>query len=130
MRFEIGERVLLDVEVLSSPFKHGDSYAIAVQIPSTPQAIVAPIDSLRLRINNVKHTEVDLDETRPVVAKRIRERRHQLNLAQWDLAKQVGVSQNAVSNWERGECLPHLRTVPRLCAALRLEADELWPSQG
>ena len=46
-------------------------------------------------------------------------------LTQEKLGAQLGVSPQAVSKWEKAECLPDLLLIPNLCAALHISADEL-----
>ena len=46
-------------------------------------------------------------------------------LTQEKLGAQLGVSPQAVSKWEKAECLPDLLLIPNLCAALHISTDEL-----
>src|SRR5262249_40818640 len=58
-------------------------------------------------------------------AQRLRKARDSARLTQAQLASDVGVTSQAVSQWERGETLPEIRNIPRIAAALRLDAAEL-----
>ncbi len=44
---------------------------------------------------------------------------------QSDLAKKLGVSTVALSNWSTGKSLPSLETVARICRILDVKIDEL-----
>ncbi len=58
-----------------------------------------------------------------IISKRIREARKENNLNQNELAKLCNVKQSCVSKWERGETLPDLITVIKLCEILKVSAD-------
>jgi transcriptional regulator with XRE-family HTH domain len=58
-------------------------------------------------------------------AQRLRKARNAARLTQAQLASAVGVTSQAVSQWERGETLPEIRNIPRIAAALGLNAAEL-----
>ena len=53
----------------------------------------------------------------PVLCERIRFFREKSGLEQKALAKQIGVSSNAVSNWENGRGRPDINLLPDICAA-------------
>lgn len=55
----------------------------------------------------------------------IRELRIKRGLTQSELAKTVGVTQTAVSQWEIGLVLPSLETLMRLTKALDCKVEEL-----
>ena len=57
-------------------------------------------------------------------AERIRAYRLGLGINQPELARAVGVSKNAVSNWEAGRVRPDLATVKKLCAVFGVSADD------
>lgn len=46
-------------------------------------------------------------------------------LTQMNLADQLGVSYQAVSNWERGETMPDIAKIPELASILEVSIDEL-----
>lgn len=57
----------------------------------------------------------------------IEDRRRDLNLKQAALAKAVGVTQQAVSAWERGEVAPSDGYKLKLAEALDCEPRDLFP---
>ena len=59
------------------------------------------------------------------VAKTIREARIARNLTQMNLADAMGVSYQAVSNWERGNSMPDISKLEDLCNVLALSPGEL-----
>ena len=59
------------------------------------------------------------------VSKNIREARVGKNLTQMDLADAMGVSYQAVSNWERGNSMPDISKLPDLCRILGLSFEAL-----
>lgn len=59
------------------------------------------------------------------VAKKIRTIRTQKNMTQMELADEMGVSYQAVSNWERGNSLPDIGKIPDLCRILGISITEL-----
>lgn len=59
------------------------------------------------------------------IAKRIKQARIEKNMTQLNLADAMGVSYQAVSNWERGSSMPDISKLGDLCAALGLTVNEL-----
>lgn len=59
------------------------------------------------------------------VAKNIKEGRISKNMTQMDLADAMGVSYQAVSNWERGNSMPDISKIPDLCKILDLNLEEM-----
>lgn len=59
------------------------------------------------------------------VAKRIKQARIAGNLTQMNLADAMGVSYQAVSNWERGNSLPDISKLEDLCDILQISVTEL-----
>ena len=59
------------------------------------------------------------------IAKRIKEARIAQNLTQMNLADAMGVSYQAVSNWERGNSMPDISKLEDLCRVLKLSVEEL-----
>ena len=59
------------------------------------------------------------------MGRRIAAARRARGLTQQQLADQLGVTNKAVSKWETDEGCPDLKTVPALCRALDLTADQL-----
>ena len=56
---------------------------------------------------------------------RIAALRKERSMTQRDLAQLVGVSDKAVSKWERGECFPDVTLFPRLAALFEVDLEEL-----
>lgn len=59
------------------------------------------------------------------IAKRIKRARIEKNMTQLQLADAMGVSYQAVSNWERGNSMPDISKLADLCATLDLTVNEL-----
>lgn len=57
---------------------------------------------------------------------RIRELRRAADMTQTQLADNMGVTQNAVSNWETEVCLPRVRQLPELAKLFGCTIDELF----
>ena len=58
------------------------------------------------------------------IGQQIATKRKEKNLTQSNLADQLLVSYQAVSNWERGNSLPDIEKLPQLAAILGLSIDE------
>jgi len=59
------------------------------------------------------------------IGQRLRELREEAGLSQSDLADQVGVTRNAVSQWEADATQPSTRHLPKLARALGVSVDRL-----
>lgn len=59
------------------------------------------------------------------IAKVIRQARINQNMTQMNLADAMGVSYQAVSNWERGNAMPDISKLEELCVVLDITAGEL-----
>lgn len=59
------------------------------------------------------------------VAENIKKARTEQNMTQMDLADRMGVSYQAVSNWERGNSMPDISKLPELCEILEISFEEL-----
>ena len=59
------------------------------------------------------------------VGQKIREARTARNMTQMGLADEMGVSYQAVSNWERGSSMPDISKLEQLCNALHITIYEL-----
>ena len=59
------------------------------------------------------------------IAKKIKEARIGKNMTQMNLADAMGVSYQAVSNWERGNSMPDISKLEDLCNALDLSVSQL-----
>lgn len=60
------------------------------------------------------------------VGKRIKYYREKLGLEQKDIARQLGFTPNAISNWENGRTRPDLSVVPKLCDILHITLYDLY----
>ena len=65
-------------------------------------------------------------KTKPMICDRIRHYREELGMEQKALAAVVGVTANAVSNWERGRARPDVNLLPNICEALRITLYQLY----
>lgn len=59
------------------------------------------------------------------VADNIKKARTKKNMTQMNLADEMGVSYQAVSNWERGNSMPDISKLPELCKILDISFEEL-----
>lgn len=60
-----------------------------------------------------------------MIGKTIKQARIKKNMTQMNLADAMGVSYQAVSNWERGNSMPDISKLADLCAALDISVNEL-----
>ena len=65
-------------------------------------------------------------ETKPMICDRIRHYREKLGMEQKALAAMVGVTANAVSNWERGRARPDVNLLPNICETLQITLYQLY----
>ena len=59
------------------------------------------------------------------IGKKIKTARTEKNMTQLDLTDAMGISYQAVSNWERGNSMPDVAKLPDLCQILDLNLEEL-----
>lgn len=64
--------------------------------------------------------------TLPVICERIRFYRTRTGMEQKALAEKVGVSANAISNWENGRTRPDVNILPQICEALGITLYDLF----
>lgn len=64
--------------------------------------------------------------TRITIPARIKAYRRRLGLTQADFAALFGVSFQAVSKWERGECYPDITVLPALALVLGCSVDDFF----
>ena len=62
----------------------------------------------------------------PVICERIRFYRKQMGMEQKTLARMVGVTANAVCNWESGCYRPDVNLLPDICEALQITLYQLY----
>ncbi len=66
-----------------------------------------------------------MHETPDVIGEKIRQAREKLGLSQAELASKVGVSQAAISQFEKGSARPSLLVFIRLSRVLGLSMEQL-----
>ena len=59
------------------------------------------------------------------IGKKITEYRKANNMTQMELADKLGISFQAVSNWERGNTMPDISKLPELASIFQISVDEL-----
>lgn len=64
------------------------------------------------------------------IGKIIKDARTKKNMTQLELADKMGVSYQAVSNWERGNSMPDIAKIPDLTKELGLELSELFDGEN
>lgn len=62
----------------------------------------------------------------PAICERVRYYRMQRKLEQKELARKLGITANAVSNWEQGRSRPDVALIPGLCQILDISFYELY----
>lgn len=63
------------------------------------------------------------------IGKFIQEKRKENNMTQSELAEKLGITDRAVSKWERGLCLPDAGTIPELCKILDISINDLFSGE-
>lgn len=63
------------------------------------------------------------------IGKFLSERRKLLGLTQQEVADRVGVSNKAISKWETGEGYPDICSIPELCRALGISANDFFAGE-
>ena len=76
-------------------------------------------------IIEIKANDVD-NHTLSVVCDQIRYYREKRNLEQKQLAQVLGLSDNAVNNWEKGRSRPDVNLLPEICTVLNITLYELY----
>jgi len=74
---------------------------------------------------NESYKEFDAMFDTKKVAEMIKKARVEKNMTQMNLADEMGVSYQAVSNWERGNSMPDISKIPELCKVLDISFEEL-----
>ena len=59
------------------------------------------------------------------IGKRIAELRRKKDMTQFELADRLGISYQAVSNWERGNSMPDIAKLPELAEIFGVTVDEI-----
>ncbi len=87
-----------------------------IETPTVPGSIVVDLNSGKT-----------LEKALPaVICSRIKFFREKLGMEQKALAAQIGVTFNAVSNWECGRSRPDLNLIPAICEALHISLYDLY----
>lgn len=60
-----------------------------------------------------------------IIGNRIAELRKKSNMTQFELADKLGISFQAVSNWERGNSMPDISKLPQISELFRTSIDEI-----
>lgn len=63
------------------------------------------------------------------IARKIADKRRMKKKTQEQLGEELGVSGQAVSKWEKGESLPDIMILPKLCETLNISLDEFFGVQ-
>ena len=93
-----------------------------IETPTVPGSIVVDLNSGKT-----------LEKALPaMICSRIKFFREKLGMEQKALAAQIGVTFNAVSNWECGRSRPDLNLIPAICEALHISLYDLYgmPAPG
>ncbi len=72
------------------------------------------------------HTGLPAEIATPMICRQIHHHRQRLGMEQKALAQAVGVTANAVSNWERGRVRPDVNLLPDICRALGITLYQLY----
>ena len=64
--------------------------------------------------------------TLPVICRQIKQYRLASGMEQKELAKRIGVTANAVSNWENGRSRPDVTLIPMICDSLQITLYDLF----
>lgn len=84
-------------------------------------------NSLPVRTDSAKgHKSDALSGRIPPVCAQIRHFRECMGIEQKELAGKIGVTGNAVSNWENGRSRPDIHLLPALCSVLNVTLYELF----
>ena len=87
-----------------------------IETPTVPGSIVVDLNSGKT-----------LEKALPaMICSRIKFFREKLGMEQKALAAQIGVTFNAVSNWECGRSRPDLNLIPAICEALHISLYDLY----
>lgn len=70
---------------------------------------------------------MDIEQVEQYICKRLREEREKLGLSQLSLSYESEVSQNMITYIETGKRTPSLRTILKLCDAMKIDPSILFP---
>lgn len=63
---------------------------------------------------------------RIIISEKIKEYRYQNHLTQAGFGKRIGVSAQAISKWERGDCYPDITLLPLLAQMLSCSVNDFF----
>lgn len=63
------------------------------------------------------------------IGKFIQEKRKEKNITQSELAEKLGITDRAISKWERGICLPDASNMRELCELLGISINDLFSGE-
>ena len=66
----------------------------------------------------------------PLICERVRTFRERLGIEQKSFAERIGVTGNAVSNWERGRSRPDVNLLPAICRVLGITLYDLFGEEN
>ncbi len=104
------------VEKSKFPF----SWLTDAVIDESPESVYNDKQNGRTDTNIIRRVQMEL-----YIAEKVAERRRVLELTQEELARRIGVSSQAISNWERKVGYPDVTMIPSLARALSISTDEL-----
>jgi len=131
-----GHKVLVVAEVLKSRMKAEtadgaqlDYYVVRVEGNQNP--IVVSSNAVRA-FETAKHRvrDKDLQGSRSIMSKNIREFRKAANLSQKDVGDALGVTQATVSAWELATASPRSNLLLPLCRLLSISLEDLYESEA
>lgn len=85
---------------------------------------------LRVKWSRKDYDGVVLSNEDNWFGRRLKILRERAKIAQTKLAEEMGVSQQTVREWERGDKFPHLRRLLLLAQVLGVEPGQFFPSTG
>lgn len=60
-----------------------------------------------------------------LIGKKIQELRMENNITQEELANKLYISQQAISKWENGTCLPDIENIYKICKIFNISIEDL-----
>lgn len=104
--------------------KYDKQNEITVTIPEKKPAYVRPLPKTKPRTPAKRRQNIDELDIVPEYAELIRDARSKLSWTQEDLAKKILERKHVLSNIERGELLPNIKTARKLEKALGIKLVE------
>ena len=75
--------------------------------------------------DNIKKTNKNIEKTEAILVEEIKRRRQAAKISQFEMAKLLGVTQSAVSQWENGVVFPNTKLLPKIAKVLGCSIDEI-----